>query len=466
MFENETKGWHGSYSTAGRNSAEKYHIIIHKDEILSNEPKRIHIKDIFTPDEPQPVESLEDNIDIFKVYSNDQKNKMNFVPKSQGVVKKVPQKIDRLKYHNKHMQEGDKRKKIAEPPCTRYNPKHTFVWPRTITGPKWKILRGRDRKPLPIDTKDFYIHNEPMELKSKCFVNMRKQTQRGDFTELVDLRIRTDKPYSPQSTSSNKISYDTTKSTTIQNFKKSLSSSYTNLSTNTLSSPHISGPDFRTTISREQVERIKGVKGFPMAFIQPNFAIRWERPKTMAVYDKPKKNKPRNKTMIGIDPSINFDPNKVIDKVNNHRAPTAPNFDMMTSRPNKAGPLPSFMQKMYTRESAYCMTEKSLKENNFSNAKFMSATTSFFPKRSYNKIINLNLLNGEVFKDKVDETVEKEKNKLISSMKFYHKNFDDLIKEGYLNKFDNVTYKTIKHEHKIDPGDMEKFLLNFDNVDA
>ena len=72
------------------------------------------------------------------------------------------------------------------------------------------------------------------------------------------------------------------------------------------------------------------------------------------------------------------------------------NFDMMTSRPNKAGPLPSFMQKMYTRESAYCMTEKSLKENNFSNAKFMSATTSFFPKRSYNKIINLNLLNGEV----------------------------------------------------------------------
>ena len=169
---------------------------------------------------------------------------------------------------------------------------------------------------------------------------------------------------------------------------------------------------------------------------------------------------------VGIDPSINFDPNKVIDKVNNHRAPTAPNFDMMTSRPNKAGPLPSFMQKMYTRESAYCMTEKSLKENNFSNAKFMSATTSFFPKRSYNKIINLNLLNGEVFKDKVDETVEKEKNMLISSMKFYHKNFDDLIKEGYLNKFDNVTYKTIKHEHKIDPGDMEKFLLNFDNVDA
>ena len=55
---------------------------------------------------------------------------------------------------------------------------------------------------------------------------------------------------------------------------------------------------------------------------------------------------------------------------------------------------------------------------------------------------------------------------LASSMKLYHKNFDDLIKERYLNKFDNVTYKTIKHKHKIAPGDMKKFLLNFDNVDA
>ena len=51
-------------------------------------------------------------------------------------------------------------------------------------------------------------------------------------------------------------------------------------------------------------------------------------------------------------------------------------------------------------------------------------------------------------------------------MNFAHKNFDSLIKEGALNKFDNVTFKTIHHEHKINPGDMEKFLANFDNVDA
>ena len=466
MFENEAKGWHGSYSTAGRNSAEKYHIIIHKDEILSNEPKKIRIKDIFTPDEPQPVESLEDNIDIFKVYSNDQKSKISFVPKSQNLSKKAPEKVDRLKYHNKHMKEGDKRKKIAEPPCTSYHPKYSFIWSRTITGPKWKILRGRDKKPLPVDTKDFYIHNsEGMQLTSKCFINMKKQTQRGEFTEAKDVRIRTDKPYGYKTTkSSPQITSNSTKSSNIEPY---LSEGSTN-SINKNKKIHINVPDFRTTISREQVEKIKGVKGFPMAFIQPNFAIRWERPKTMAVYDMPKKNKPRNKQIIGIDSSINFDPNKIIDKVNNHVPSTVPNFDMMTSRPNKPGPLPSFMQKMYTRESAYCMTEKSLKENNYPNAKFMSATTSFWPKRSYNRIINLNLLNGQIFKNKKekDETIEKQKNMVISSTKFYHQNFDDLLKEGYLNKFDNVTYKTIKHEHKIDPGDMEKFLLNFDNVDA
>jgi len=31
MFENQAKGWHGSYSTVGRNSAEKYPMILIKD---------------------------------------------------------------------------------------------------------------------------------------------------------------------------------------------------------------------------------------------------------------------------------------------------------------------------------------------------------------------------------------------------------------------------------------------------
>ena len=39
MFENKARGWHGAFSTVGRNSAEKYHIIIHKDDIMKKRTK-------------------------------------------------------------------------------------------------------------------------------------------------------------------------------------------------------------------------------------------------------------------------------------------------------------------------------------------------------------------------------------------------------------------------------------------
>lgn len=39
--------------------------------------------------------------------------------------------------------------------------------------------------------------------------------------------------------------------------------------------------------------------------------------------------------------------------------------------------------------------------NNFSEGKFGETFTSFWPKKSYNKIINLNLLNSTKFKDNI-----------------------------------------------------------------
>ena len=69
MFENEAKGWFGSYSLAGKNSAEKYHSIVHKEEILGNEYRKIKAKDIFSPDDSIALETIDDNFDIFKVYS-------------------------------------------------------------------------------------------------------------------------------------------------------------------------------------------------------------------------------------------------------------------------------------------------------------------------------------------------------------------------------------------------------------
>ena len=41
---------------------------------------------------------------------------------------------------------------------------------------------------------------------------------------------------------------------------------------------------------------------------------------------------------------INFDPDKVLDKVNNHKTVKSPNFNFMLPRPQDHGPLPSFMK--------------------------------------------------------------------------------------------------------------------------
>ena len=51
MFENEAKGWHGSYSSLGRISAEKFPMILIKDQILEGKNKKKKIKDFFSPEE-------------------------------------------------------------------------------------------------------------------------------------------------------------------------------------------------------------------------------------------------------------------------------------------------------------------------------------------------------------------------------------------------------------------------------
>ena len=79
----------------------------------------------------------------------------------------------------------------------------------------------------------------------------------------------------------------------------------------------------------------------------------------------------------------------------------------------------------------------------------------------------MNLLNSKQFIENAfgdKKQLEKGNDYIAKSMKFYNKNYDDLMKESLLSRFDNVTYKTIKKENKIDQKDVEKFLKNFDNV--
>ena len=49
MFENPRKGWHGSYSRAGRVSAEQYQMILNKDKVLNEKKNQTKKPRFFQP---------------------------------------------------------------------------------------------------------------------------------------------------------------------------------------------------------------------------------------------------------------------------------------------------------------------------------------------------------------------------------------------------------------------------------
>ena len=66
--------------------------------------------------------------------------------------------------------------------------------------------------------------------------------------------------------------------------------------------------------------------------------------------------------------------------------------------------------------------------NNYSDGEFANTKSSFFPKKSYNKIVNMNLLNSKEFMRHNMKSNEREENPqnevsdfIKRSMKFYSK---------------------------------------------
>ena len=554
MIENEHKGWYGSYSLAGKRSAEKYNNIVHKNEILKGETKKIKIHDMFTPDEPKQ-DILEEHLDIFKMYSFDdnilKKHKIAQKKKAKNKSKTKNENMDfKYFFHNKHCSSINKNQKREpeEPGCTRYNPNYNYIWPRLLTGPKWNDVLGRKQKKIDIDNRDFVINNLENYDKYvinngdiKCFVNMNKSTQRGDFIDNKDLRIRTDRPFSKTSKSRQKKNlafeltdgaartylngfyrYNNNYTEANQNIKnkekfiiKNIPEEFisSNESRKTLTGSKIntkrsnkkevnknniitdensnnesksinfrryrntksfyidsdaatmgtseqiknkiknSAPDFSKLISREQREKVKAFKIENIPFIVPNYSYVRERPIITAIYKKNKKNsKNKNKEFLGIDSTLNYNPNTIIEKYNNHLTSKTPKFKYMISRPNKKGsPLPFYMQQVHDRSAIYIVTDKSLKLNNFSNGKYIPASSTFFPKKSFNNIINVGFANSKSFKEPdTDEDILFKKLQIKQKLKLNHIDYEELVNEGALSKFDNFCYKTILKKKKKD----------------
>ena len=184
MIENETKGWYGSYSLAGKRSAEKFNNILRKNEILKGDNKKIKVPDMFAPDEMK-YNNTEKKLDYYEIFALDAKNlkkkiKQKYNEEERSKKQKDSKKFN-LFFHNRHHSSENKIIGItaSEPGCTRYSPNYDYIWPKLITGIKWGDQRGRNEKKIEVDNRDFIINNlenyDKYIINSgfvKCFVNM------------------------------------------------------------------------------------------------------------------------------------------------------------------------------------------------------------------------------------------------------------------------------------------------------
>ena len=72
-----------------------------------------------------------------------------------------------------------------------------FIWNRTITGPSWNYMSGRPENFLNRNNIEnrFYLAHQELKPLGHIFINMDKQTQRGQIPTDYDVRIRYDKPF-------------------------------------------------------------------------------------------------------------------------------------------------------------------------------------------------------------------------------------------------------------------------------
>lgn len=489
MVENDAIGSFGSFSAAGRNSAEKYKVIVYKDIILQGKD----ISSIKTEREEQRDEPIEDCLDIFEVDYNEKKEESNKQLRYRKCQSAKPPS-ERFKYYNKHRNEAKPHKKQIGPTCTKYNPKKDYTWNRSVSGTKWRTQSARIFHIKQDDT-HYYLNHEAIIANKvgNTLIDMSKMTMRGEFTDVKDLRIKnikpfcksgsmkkmvlgsslyskskcesrnneskqmtlsdcqnnnqdtnkllsqfrrktmkkncTSRPYSSMgtirrtlkkqlntSTSSLADSYDEYKHIYQKQIKKRTQSA--NVSKIRKKKTQIRAPDFKKAITRKHLDKLED-KSTLIPFSLPNFKLVRERPIMMVVYDQIRHKILKRKPMKAMDPNIDFNPDKYINRINNHSVASPPNFNLMSSRAINDDPLPLYMKNIYSRAAAYETTDLTLKMNNYAEGKFATQFSSFWPKKTFNKIINLNLLNSKQFLSNVMWKSDRGTDSMYKSMKFY-----------------------------------------------
>ena len=227
MFESDTKGWHGSYSLMGKISAESFPMILAKDKILNGPYKTKKIKDYFTTeDEVNLVDELQsEDEDIFNPkYKPPMKIKKKKLRICEPTTKKpVPEEY---KYHHLNHRDMYNLNKILKAQSSQsssiYDPKKEYVWARTLSGPQWNTLSGREKGGIfgiknidinfnekkeekDINKNDIFFRDRNIIKKQnktmsnfyfpKKGVDMNKFGKRTTIKTIYDLRIREFRPF-------------------------------------------------------------------------------------------------------------------------------------------------------------------------------------------------------------------------------------------------------------------------------
>ena len=302
------------------------------------------------------------------------------------------------------------------------------------------------------------INSKATNIDKKIFINSeinnsqnKSNTKSNDLGDIIDDNIKeieNENENEKESEDVSKDSYEIFK----QEYNKEIKKRNKKKNNIVTHKEIIKAPNFKQMISRETLDKLRDDKIPVVPYLLPNFSSVRDRQIMMVVYDrnKHKINRAKSASLARIDNTFYYNPNDLLTKINNFVSSHPPNFNMMTSRPDDDDPLPSYMKQIYTRNSCYDITQLSLKLNNYKNRGFSSMNSSFWPKKSFNKIINLNLLKSKKFIDNVignQTDVLKQPKGLGATLKFYTRNFENILRENCLEKFDSITYKSIKREY-------------------
>ena len=523
MFESNTKGWYGSYSLMGKISAESFPMIMAKDKILNGPYRTKKIKDYF---------STEDDINKINEAHNEKEDIFNLKYKPPPKAKKKKLKLcepntkhpipEEYKYHHSNHKDIHNLtkllKKQSAQASTIYDPKKEYVWARTLSGPQWDYLSGREKGGLfdikttdinyPEKREENYIIKTDSSYKNYKSENKKNQTlnnfympnkgidmdkfgKRTTLKTIYDFRIRKFRPFIK------KIGQKTLR---VKNIIKNLEiearnkikKKYLKLNLDTLEENEsfdenssmnnrrkknkfkkdlnigIKNPihtlNFSKIMPREKISKKSRNEEGIRPFFSPKYTLVEPRSLTMVSYNKKTNVRPVLKRFEGISNNIFFNIDKVLNKVNNHKENKVILFRNSKEKYRNKN-LPLHMNNLYNRTSLETITDKGLEMNNFFLSENNWDFSTFCKKKSYNKLINLNLLRNERRNDfsgleKIAKTLWN-KHRIKHQMEFYLKNLDQDNVQFTGKTFDSITLKSIEPIACLTEKEKELFSLNF-----